>query len=176
MYSIGWAKGSVLLQLHRQVLGTWWNCAPASQAILQLAGQWELLQTGLCARLASVKCHQVPSYRRLHATQSFEQCRTSCRCIPDVVVQLARWVSARSGVLHERTSACVECASQIHRSSDPFDYQSWNIPHNSANIRNEISHVSIRYASAKNKLISSLYDPIKLTSYIMYVDAKNLYG
>ena len=44
------------------------------------------------------------------------------------------------------------------------------------NIRGGICHVSVRYARANNKLLGSLYDPTKPTSYILYVDANNLYG
>ena len=44
------------------------------------------------------------------------------------------------------------------------------------NISGGICHVSVRYARANNKLLGSLYDPTKPTSYILYVDANNLYG
>ena len=44
------------------------------------------------------------------------------------------------------------------------------------NIRGEICHASFRYARANNKLMKSLYDPKKPTSYIMEVNANNLYG
>ena len=44
------------------------------------------------------------------------------------------------------------------------------------NIRGGICHVSVRYAKANNKLLGSLYDPTQPTSYILYVDANNLYG
>ena len=44
------------------------------------------------------------------------------------------------------------------------------------NIRGGICHVSVRYARANNKLLGSLYDPNQPTSYILYVDANNLYG
>ena len=43
-------------------------------------------------------------------------------------------------------------------------------------IRGVISHASVRYARASNKLMGSLYDPRLPTSYIMEVDANNLYG
>ena len=36
--------------------------------------------------------------------------------------------------------------------------------------------MSVRYARANNKLFGSLYDPTQTTSYILYVDANNLYG
>ena len=44
------------------------------------------------------------------------------------------------------------------------------------NIRGGICHASVRYARANNKLMGSLFDPIKPTSFIMEVDANNLYG
>ena len=44
------------------------------------------------------------------------------------------------------------------------------------NNRGGICHASVRYARANNKLMGSLYDRTKPTSYIMYVDANNLYG
>ena len=44
------------------------------------------------------------------------------------------------------------------------------------NIRGGICHASVRYASANNKLMGSLYDPWQPTSYIMEVNAYNLYG
>ena len=44
------------------------------------------------------------------------------------------------------------------------------------NIWGSICHVSVRYASANNKLIGQLYDPSKPSSYIVDVDANNLYG
>ena len=43
-------------------------------------------------------------------------------------------------------------------------------------IRSGICHASVRYARANNKLMGSLYDPQQPTSYIMEVDANNLYG
>jgi hypothetical protein len=43
-------------------------------------------------------------------------------------------------------------------------------------IRGGICHASVRYARANNKLMGALYDPLLPTSYIMYVDANNLYG
>ena len=44
------------------------------------------------------------------------------------------------------------------------------------NIRGGTCHTSVRYARANNKLMGSLYDPTQPTSYIMKVDANNLYG
>ena len=44
------------------------------------------------------------------------------------------------------------------------------------NIRGGICHASVRYARANNKLMGSLYDPRQPTSYIMELDANNLYG
>ena len=44
------------------------------------------------------------------------------------------------------------------------------------NIRGGICHASVRYARANNKFMGSLYDPTKPTSFIMEVDANNLYG
>ena len=44
------------------------------------------------------------------------------------------------------------------------------------NIRGGICHASVCYALANNKLMNSLYDPRQPTSYIMEVDANNLYG
>ena len=44
------------------------------------------------------------------------------------------------------------------------------------NIRGGICHASVRYARANNKLMGSLYDLTQPTSYIMEIDANNLYG
>ena len=44
------------------------------------------------------------------------------------------------------------------------------------NIRCAICHASIRYARGNNKLMNSLYHQKQPTSYIMEVDANNLYG
>ena len=44
------------------------------------------------------------------------------------------------------------------------------------NIRGGMCHASVRYVRANNKLMGSLYDPTKPTSYIMEVYANNLYG
>ena len=44
------------------------------------------------------------------------------------------------------------------------------------NIRGEICHASVRYARDNNKLMGFLYDPRQPSSYIMEVDANNLYG
>ena len=44
------------------------------------------------------------------------------------------------------------------------------------NIRGGICHASVCYARANYKLMGSLYDPTKPTSYIMEVDANNLNG
>ena len=44
------------------------------------------------------------------------------------------------------------------------------------NIRGAVWYASVRYARANNKLMGSLYDPRLPTSYIMEVDANNLYG
>ena len=43
------------------------------------------------------------------------------------------------------------------------------------NIRGGICHASVRYARVNNKLMGSLYDPRQPTSYIMEVEANNLY-
>ena len=43
------------------------------------------------------------------------------------------------------------------------------------NIRGGICHASVRYARANNKLMGLLYDPRQPTSYIMELDANNLY-
>ena len=45
-----------------------------------------------------------------------------------------------------------------------------------SNIRSGICHGSVLYARANNKLMGSLYDPTQPISYIMEVDANNLYG
>ena len=44
------------------------------------------------------------------------------------------------------------------------------------NIRGGNCHASICYVRANNILMGSLYDPRQPTSYIMEVDANNLYG
>ena len=44
------------------------------------------------------------------------------------------------------------------------------------NIRGGICHASVRYARANNIYMGSLYDVMKPTSYILYIDATNLYG
>ena len=44
------------------------------------------------------------------------------------------------------------------------------------NIRGGICHASVPYGRANYKLMGSLYDPRQPTSYIMEVDANNLYG
>ena len=44
------------------------------------------------------------------------------------------------------------------------------------NICGGICHASVRYTRSYNKLLGSLYDPQQPTSYIMEVDANNLYG
>ena len=44
------------------------------------------------------------------------------------------------------------------------------------NIRGRICHASVRYARANNKLMGSLLDPRLPTSYIIEVDANNLYS
>ena len=43
-------------------------------------------------------------------------------------------------------------------------------------IRGGICHASVRFAHANNKLMGALYDQTKPASYILYVDANNLYG
>ena len=45
-----------------------------------------------------------------------------------------------------------------------------------SNIRCGICHASVRYARSNNKLISSLFDLRLPITYIMEVDANNLYG
>ena len=44
------------------------------------------------------------------------------------------------------------------------------------NIRGGICHASVRYAKTNNKYMGALYDPTKEDSYILYIDANNLYG
>ena len=44
------------------------------------------------------------------------------------------------------------------------------------NIRGGICHASVRYARANNIYMGGLYDPTKPESYILYIDATNLYG
>ena len=59
----------------------------------------------------------------------------------------------------------------IHLITDPEMYRMIQL-----NIRGGISHANVRYAQANNKLMGSLYDPTKPTSFIMEVEAHNLYG
>ena len=59
----------------------------------------------------------------------------------------------------------------IHLIADPKMYRMIQ-----SNIRGGICDVSVRYARANNKLMGQLYDPTNLSSYILYVDANNLYG
>ena len=44
------------------------------------------------------------------------------------------------------------------------------------NIRKGICHESVGYAMANNKYMGALYDPTQEDSYILYIDANNLYG
>ena len=44
------------------------------------------------------------------------------------------------------------------------------------NIKGGICNASVRYATANNKYMGVLYDPTKENSYILYIDANNLYG
>ena len=55
--------------------------------------------------------------------------------------------------------------------SDPEMYQMIQ-----PNIRGGICQASVRYAKANNKYMGGLYDPTKEDSYILYIDANNLYG
>ena len=41
--------------------------------------------------------------------------------------------------------------------------------------RGGICHIALRYAAANNKYMKN-YDPLKLISYLMYLDKNNLYG
>ena len=59
----------------------------------------------------------------------------------------------------------------IHLITDPEMYRMIQ-----PNIRGGLCHASVRYAHANNKYMGQLYDPTKPASYILYVDANNLYG
>jgi hypothetical protein len=59
----------------------------------------------------------------------------------------------------------------IHLITDPEMYRMIQ-----PNVRGGICHASVRYARANNKFMGALYDRTKPTSYILYVDANNLYG
>ena len=55
--------------------------------------------------------------------------------------------------------------------SDPVMYRT-----NQANIRGGICNASGRYARANNKYMGMLYRPDEPESFIMYIDATNLFG
>jgi hypothetical protein len=55
--------------------------------------------------------------------------------------------------------------------SDP---QMFNMIH--ANLRGGITMITKRYAKANNKYLEDAYDPTEPSSYILYLDANNLYG
>ena len=55
--------------------------------------------------------------------------------------------------------------------SDPEMYRMIQL-----NIRGGICHASGRYARANNKYMGALDRPYKPESFIMYIDATNLYG
>ena len=59
----------------------------------------------------------------------------------------------------------------IHLITDPEMYRMIQ-----PNIRGGLCHASVRYARANNKFMGPLYDHTKPSSYILYVDANNLYG
>ena len=59
----------------------------------------------------------------------------------------------------------------IHLITDPEMYRMIL-----SNIRGCICHVSVCYARANNKLMGQLYYPTMPSSYILYVNANNLYG
>ena len=97
------------------------------------------------------------------------------QCIPIVSKQFARRVPAWLRLLRKRCSTCVECANKhidqpIQQNPDPEMYRMIQ-----SNIRGGICHASVRCARANNKLMGSLYDPMKPIIYIMEIDANNLY-
>ena len=67
-----------------------------------------------------------------------------------------------------------QCSS--YRPPDTSDHGSGNVSHDSAEHPRKPCHASGRYAHANNKFMGPLYDRTKPSSYILYVNANNLYG
>ena len=66
---------------------------------------------------------------------------------------------------------------KTHQTVNPADHRLKDVPNDpTEHIRGCICNASVRYARANYKLIGSLYDPTKPTSYIMEMDANKLYG
>ena len=118
-------------------------------------------------------CRTLREYMQFYLTTEvclladvFENFRATCHEAYEL--DPAHFVSAPQlawNAMFKRTKLEVKLLSdpEMHRMIQP-------------NIRGGICHASVRYAKANNKYMGALYDPTKEDSYILYIDANNLYG